>query len=172
MSVYKTDAAAEVKARPFLKVFAQQLLTAKARPVTQGYGALDSAFSADLQEGSRGAVDVAAPRLTPRRQAATPRYGQALIAVRNDRAAPGGDVRRAPFGVSAVRDAWAGMRCPTYFCRTGSRSSTSIFSVYPIYRQFDISFYNWHIFPGASNPSVGFSNYATSSTTRSSGQRH
>ncbi len=37
MSVYKTDAAAEIKARPFLKVFAQQLLTAKARPVTQGY---------------------------------------------------------------------------------------------------------------------------------------
>ncbi len=36
----------------------------------------------------------------------------------------------------------------------------AIFSVYPIYRQFDISFYNWHIFPGASNPSVGFSNYA------------
>lgn len=50
MSVYKTDEAAEVKARPFLKVFAQQLLTAKARPVTQGYGALDSAFSADLQK--------------------------------------------------------------------------------------------------------------------------
>lgn len=50
MSGYKTDAAAEVAAKPFLKVFAQQLLTAKARPVTQGYGALDSAFSAQLQE--------------------------------------------------------------------------------------------------------------------------
>ena len=35
----------------------------------------------------------------------------------------------------------------------------AIFTVYPIYRQFDISFFNWHIFPGASNPSVGWSNY-------------
>jgi ABC-type glycerol-3-phosphate transport system substrate-binding protein len=50
MSVYKTDAAAEVKAKPFLKVFAQQLLTAHARPVTQAYGTLDSDFSAQLQK--------------------------------------------------------------------------------------------------------------------------
>ena len=35
-----------------------------------------------------------------------------------------------------------------------------VFVVYPIYRQFEISFFNWHIFPGASNPFVGFSNYA------------
>ena len=34
-----------------------------------------------------------------------------------------------------------------------------VFIVYPIYRQFDISFYNWHIFPGAHNPFVGWSNY-------------
>jgi multiple sugar transport system permease protein len=34
-----------------------------------------------------------------------------------------------------------------------------IFTVYPIYRQFDISFYDWHIFPGASNPYLGWSNY-------------
>jgi multiple sugar transport system permease protein len=33
------------------------------------------------------------------------------------------------------------------------------FTVYPIFRQFDISFYNWHIFPGASNPFEGWSNY-------------
>jgi multiple sugar transport system substrate-binding protein len=50
MSVYKTDAAAEVKAKPFLKVFAQQLLTAKARPVTEAYSTLDSDFSAELQK--------------------------------------------------------------------------------------------------------------------------
>ena len=36
----------------------------------------------------------------------------------------------------------------------------AVFTVYPIYRQFDISFFNWHIFPGASNPFVGWSNYA------------
>jgi multiple sugar transport system permease protein len=35
-----------------------------------------------------------------------------------------------------------------------------VFVVYPIYRQFEVSFFNWHIFPGASNPFVGFSNYA------------
>ena len=34
-----------------------------------------------------------------------------------------------------------------------------LFTVYPIFRQFDISFFNWHIFPGATNPFVGFSNY-------------
>jgi multiple sugar transport system permease protein len=36
----------------------------------------------------------------------------------------------------------------------------AIFIVYPIYRQFDISFYDWHIFPGAVNPGVGFKNYS------------
>lgn len=50
MAAYKTDQAAEVSAVPSLKVFANQLLTAKARPVTSAYGALDSAFSAELQK--------------------------------------------------------------------------------------------------------------------------
>lgn len=36
----------------------------------------------------------------------------------------------------------------------------AVFIVYPIYRQFDISFYNWHIFPGATNPGVGFANFS------------
>jgi multiple sugar transport system permease protein len=36
----------------------------------------------------------------------------------------------------------------------------AVFIVYPIYRQFDISFYNWHVFPGASNPGVGFANFS------------
>jgi multiple sugar transport system permease protein len=34
-----------------------------------------------------------------------------------------------------------------------------IFTIYPIFRQFDISFYDWHIFPGANNPFLGWSNY-------------
>jgi multiple sugar transport system permease protein len=34
-----------------------------------------------------------------------------------------------------------------------------VFIVYPIFRQFDISFYNWHIFPGVANPFVGWTNY-------------
>jgi len=36
----------------------------------------------------------------------------------------------------------------------------AVFIVYPIYRQFQISFYDWHIFPGAQNPGVGFSNFS------------
>ena len=36
----------------------------------------------------------------------------------------------------------------------------ALFTVYPIFRQFEISFFNWHIFPGASNPFVGLSNYS------------
>ncbi len=35
----------------------------------------------------------------------------------------------------------------------------TVFTAYPVFRQFEISFFNWHIFPGASNPFVGFSNY-------------
>lgn len=35
-----------------------------------------------------------------------------------------------------------------------------LFIVYPIFKQFDISFYNWHIFPHAVNPFVGWSNYS------------
>ena len=35
----------------------------------------------------------------------------------------------------------------------------AVFTVYPLFRQFDISFYNWHVFPGASNPFTGLSNY-------------
>jgi len=34
-----------------------------------------------------------------------------------------------------------------------------VFTVYPVFKQFEISFFNWHIFPGASNPFVGWSNY-------------
>ena len=34
-----------------------------------------------------------------------------------------------------------------------------VFTVYPVFRQFELGFFNWHIFPGASNPFVGLSNY-------------
>jgi multiple sugar transport system permease protein len=36
----------------------------------------------------------------------------------------------------------------------------ALFIVYPIFRQFDISFFQWHIFPGVRNPFVGWSNYS------------
>jgi multiple sugar transport system permease protein len=36
----------------------------------------------------------------------------------------------------------------------------AIFTVYPIFRQFDVSFFNWHVFPGSQSPFVGWSNYS------------
>ncbi|HTZ92219.1 MAG TPA: sugar ABC transporter permease [Streptosporangiaceae bacterium] len=35
----------------------------------------------------------------------------------------------------------------------------ALFTVYPIFRQFDISFFNWHVFPGAENPFLGLENF-------------
>ena len=45
MAAYKTDSAAEAIENPALKVFAEELLTARARPVTAGYAELDTDFS-------------------------------------------------------------------------------------------------------------------------------
>jgi multiple sugar transport system substrate-binding protein len=50
MSALSTTAAAEVNATPYYSVFAQQLTTAKVRPVTQNYSKLDADFTAALQE--------------------------------------------------------------------------------------------------------------------------
>ena len=36
----------------------------------------------------------------------------------------------------------------------------AIFTVYPIFRQFDISFFNWQVLPGATSPFVGWSNFS------------
>lgn len=36
----------------------------------------------------------------------------------------------------------------------------AIFTIYPVFKQAEISFYNWHVVPGAHNPFVGLSNYA------------
>ena len=58
MAGYTSDAAAEVKANPYLGVFAQQLLTARARPVAPGYPELDADFSAELQEVLAGNLSV------------------------------------------------------------------------------------------------------------------
>ncbi len=59
MTAYRTYAASEIKVNPALSVFAQQLKTARARPVTQGYAALDAAFSNELQLMLAGKVTVA-----------------------------------------------------------------------------------------------------------------
>jgi len=45
MAAYKTENNAEGNVNPALRIFAKQLLTARARPVTAGYGQLDTDFS-------------------------------------------------------------------------------------------------------------------------------
>jgi multiple sugar transport system permease protein len=35
----------------------------------------------------------------------------------------------------------------------------AVFMVYPIFRQFEISFFDWHILPGAASPYVGLANF-------------
>jgi multiple sugar transport system substrate-binding protein len=59
MTAYKTNNGNERKVNPALGVFAVQLLTARARPVTQGYAALDTAFSNELALMLAGKVSVA-----------------------------------------------------------------------------------------------------------------
>jgi len=58
MAGYTSDAAVEVKDNPYLGIFAQQLLTARARPVAPGYPELDADFSAELQEVLAGKLSV------------------------------------------------------------------------------------------------------------------
>lgn len=35
-----------------------------------------------------------------------------------------------------------------------------VFAVYPMFHQFEIAFFDWHVLPGASNPFVGLSNFS------------
>jgi ABC-type glycerol-3-phosphate transport system substrate-binding protein len=58
MAAYKTDNAAEGKLNPALTIFAKELLTARARPVTSGYGQLDTDFSNQLALMLAGKVSV------------------------------------------------------------------------------------------------------------------
>jgi multiple sugar transport system substrate-binding protein len=58
MTPYKNLAADETTENPALKIFAQALLTARARPVNQGYGTLDTDFSNELAQMLAGKVTV------------------------------------------------------------------------------------------------------------------
>lgn len=60
MTAYKTDSANEAIENPALQVFAKALLTARARPVFQNYGVLDTDFSNELAQMLAGKVTVAA----------------------------------------------------------------------------------------------------------------
>jgi multiple sugar transport system substrate-binding protein len=58
MSAMKTDAANEVKATPYYKVFAHQLLTARIRANSPGYSQLDSDWSNEMGKILAGDVSV------------------------------------------------------------------------------------------------------------------
>ena len=58
MSAMKSDAASEVKATPYYKVFAKQLQTAKVRAVSAGYSLMDTDWSNALGEILAGKVSV------------------------------------------------------------------------------------------------------------------
>ncbi len=64
MAAYKPDAAQEVKNSPWLEIFTQQLLTAKARPVAAGYPAMDGAFSNALSEVLAGKASLSSAMQT------------------------------------------------------------------------------------------------------------
>jgi multiple sugar transport system permease protein len=62
-------------------------------------------------------------------------------------------------GAASRRSRRAGRIATPYALILPAAVIYALFTVYPIFRQFDISFFNWHIFPGAANPFLGLSNY-------------
>jgi multiple sugar transport system permease protein len=64
-----------------------------------------------------------------------------------------------PPGAASRRYRWARLATP-FALLVPAIALYGVFIVYPIFRQFDISFYTWHIFPGVHNPFVGWSNYS------------
>jgi multiple sugar transport system substrate-binding protein len=69
LAAYKADAAAEVKQQPYLSIFVQQLLTARARPVAPGYSILDADFGAEMQEVLAGNLSVSNAMATASQEA-------------------------------------------------------------------------------------------------------
>ncbi|MCU1495494.1 MAG: sugar transporter permease [Acidimicrobiaceae bacterium] len=75
-------------------------------------------------------------------------------------------LERRPAGVSpgaasrrSVRSRRARKVATPYLLIAPAALVYAAFTIYPIFRQFDISFFDWHIFPGATNSFVGWSNY-------------
>ena len=143
---------------PALKIFAQQLLTAKARPVTAGYGELDTDFSNQLALMLAGkvSVDARAEYSGPRSQ-----QGARLRELSKETDLGQRPATLSPDAASrrSARPHRVRRTATPYLLLAPAIVMYAVFTVYPIYRQFDISFFNWHIFPGASNPFVGWSNY-------------
>jgi multiple sugar transport system permease protein len=58
-----------------------------------------------------------------------------------------------------TRRAGSQPRLTPYLLLIPAAALYGIFTIYPIVRQAEISFFNWHIEPGALNPYVGWTNY-------------
>jgi multiple sugar transport system permease protein len=54
----------------------------------------------------------------------------------------------------------AGRHLTPYVLLIPAAAMYAIFTVYPIFRQFDVSFFNWQVLPGNVSPFVGWSNYS------------
>jgi multiple sugar transport system permease protein len=57
------------------------------------------------------------------------------------------------------RRAGSQLRLTPYLLLIPAAALYGIFTIYPIVRQAEISFFNWHVEPGAVNPFVGWANY-------------
>jgi multiple sugar transport system permease protein len=68
--------------------------------------------------------------------------------------------RRRPVVLPSAAAARGRRIATPYLLLLPAAAMYAVFTVYPLFRQFDISFYNWHIFPGAANPFTGLSNYS------------
>ena len=54
----------------------------------------------------------------------------------------------------------AGRAMTPYLLIIPAAAFYAVFTIYPIFRQFDVSFFNWQVFPGSQSPFVGWSNYS------------
>ncbi len=158
MTPYKNLAADETTENPALGIFAKALLTARARPVNSGYTTLDTDFSDQLAMVLAGNETVTQALATATTDAnAALKSGQVTL-VKADESNPALPAQGSTRRRSALGRRVRSFGIP-YLLIAPAVLIYAVFTVYPIFRQFDISFYDWHIFPGANNPFLGWGNY-------------
>jgi multiple sugar transport system permease protein len=86
--------------------------------------------------------------------------GQARLERRPAHLPPGAVSRtRRFFGQHSI-GARAGRRLTPYALLIPAAAMYAIFTVYPIFKQFDVSFFNYQVLPGNVSPFVGWSNFS------------
>jgi ABC-type sugar transport system permease subunit len=73
---------------------------------------------------------------------------------------PGAVSRRTPRPRRAPRSRRVGRFATPYLLIAPAAVFYAVFTIYPVFRQFDVSFFDWHVFPGSASPFVGWSNYS------------